>query len=210
MTGRQSAAGNGTFVRLFLNVVAAGALQGRGFAAGHVWKERMIAFGNFHAFRDALCPWSSGLLSNGTLTLISYLSPVPAVARVTQDINSQIAYLPNRPRPCVALVGGSPGQSKDSAMRRFLIPVVCLTGLAGCVVPPQGVRVQSIHPSPVVVRGPDPNCQRQRQEAQVAQRVANREIQEARTYGGRREARDAERAQAEANQERAQAMRACE
>lgn len=95
-------------------------------------------------------------------------------------------------------------------MTRFLIPLLCLAGLAGCVVPPQAVRVQTVHPAPVVVRGPDPNCQRQRQEAQVAQRVANREVQEARTYGGRREAWDAERAQNEANQQRAQAMRACD
>ena len=95
-------------------------------------------------------------------------------------------------------------------MARFLIPLLCLTGLAGCVVPPPTVRVAGVHPAPVVVRGPDPNCVRQRQEAQAAQRVANRELQEARVYGGRREAWDAERARAMADQQRAQAMRACD
>jgi hypothetical protein len=95
-------------------------------------------------------------------------------------------------------------------MARFLIPLLCLTGLAGCVVPPQAVRVETVGPAPVYVRGPDPNCVRQRQEAQIAQRVANREIQEARVYGGRHEVWDAERAQAEANQQRAQAVRACD
>lgn len=95
-------------------------------------------------------------------------------------------------------------------MTRFLIPLLCMGSLAGCVVPPQTVRVAGVHPAAVVVRQPDPNCHRQRQEAQVAQRVANRETQEARTYGGRREAWDAQHAQEEANRQRAQAMRACD
>jgi len=95
-------------------------------------------------------------------------------------------------------------------MNRILTPILCMLALGGCVVHSQPPRVAVAQPAPVVVRGPDRDCHRQRQEAQRAQQYANREVQEARYYGGRREVRDADRAQAEANQQRAQAIRACD
>lgn len=72
------------------------------------------------------------------------------------------------------------------------------------------MRVDIDRSAPVIVRGPDPECQRERHEAQVSQRVANRDLQEAQAYGGQRQYRQADRAQAQANQQRAQAIRACD
>lgn len=76
--------------------------------------------------------------------------------------------------------------------------------LGGCVVAPAPGRY-AVAPRP----GPDPWCQQQRQEARFAQRVANEEAREAAHFGGRRQGYEAAAAQAEADRQRAQAVRAC-
>jgi hypothetical protein len=83
--------------------------------------------------------------------------------------------------------------------------------LGGCVaaVPPPARTAYVAPPAYAPVVAADPNCREERREAQVAQRVANREAREARAYGGRRQAYEAAAAQSEADRQRWQAQRAC-
>jgi len=84
-----------------------------------------------------------------------------------------------------------------------LVLLVLATGLGGCVAAPTRNAGPALPPP-----RPDPFCAEQRQEARVADRVADRERVEAR-YGGRRQDYEAAAARAEANRQRAQAARAC-
>lgn len=84
----------------------------------------------------------------------------------------------------------------------LLVPALAI-GLGGCVVAPTRTAGPALPPP-----RPDPFCAEQRQEARVADQVADRERVEAR-YGGRRQDYEAAAARAEANRQRAQAARAC-
>jgi len=85
---------------------------------------------------------------------------------------------------------------------KFLVPALAVA-IGGCVVAPQRSAGPALPPP-----RPDPYCAEQRQEARVADRVADRERVEAR-YGGRRQDYEAAAARAEADRQRAQAARAC-
>lgn len=97
-----------------------------------------------------------------------------------------------------------------SPLSAALLALSAAGALTGCVVAPRPApppRVVAVPP------GPPPaaayNCYEERREAQVAQRYANRERQEAAWTGAPRQADQAWAAQRVANQQRAQAARAC-
>lgn len=88
-----------------------------------------------------------------------------------------------------------------------LMLVAATTLLVGGCVAAAPERVAGPAPFPPSARV-DARCAEQRQEARVADRVADREQRDTR-FGGRRQDYEAASARAEADRQRAQAARAC-